>query len=50
MFIKTLTVSDINNYIKKVMDNDFILNNAGVKGEISNFKLHFSGINFNLFA
>jgi exodeoxyribonuclease VII large subunit len=43
MFIKTLTVSDINNYIKKVMDNDFILNNAGVKGEISNFKLHSSG-------
>lgn len=43
MFIKTLTVSDINNYIKKVIDNDFILSNAGVKGEISNFKLHSSG-------
>lgn len=43
MFIKTLTVSEINNYIKKVIDNDFILNNAGVKGEISNFKIHSSG-------
>ncbi|WP_027624672.1 exodeoxyribonuclease VII large subunit [Clostridium lundense] len=43
MFIKTLTVSDVNNYIKKVIDNDFILSNAGVKGEISNFKLHSSG-------
>jgi exodeoxyribonuclease VII large subunit len=43
MFIKTLSVTDINNYIKKVIDNDFILNNASIKGEISNFKLHSSG-------
>ncbi|KAJ51477.1 exodeoxyribonuclease VII large subunit [Clostridium tetanomorphum] len=43
MYIKTLTVSDVNNYIKKVIDNDFILNNASVSGEISNFKLHSSG-------
>ena len=43
MYIKTLTVSALNNYIKKVLDNDFILNNTYIKGEISNFKLHTSG-------
>lgn len=43
MVIKTISVSDVNNYIKKVIDNDFILNNLSVKGEISNFKLHSSG-------
>ncbi|MDF2881055.1 MAG: xseA [Clostridiaceae bacterium] len=43
MFIKTLTVSALNNYIKKIMDNDFILGNLSIKGEISNFKLHSSG-------
>lgn len=40
MYIKVLTVSSLNNYIKKVMDHDFILNNVNVKGEISNFKYH----------
>ncbi|MFL0268387.1 exodeoxyribonuclease VII large subunit [Candidatus Clostridium radicumherbarum] len=43
MFIKTLSVSALNNYIKKTMDSDFILNNLNIKGEISNFKLHSSG-------
>lgn len=43
MFIKTLTVSALNNYIKKTMDADFILNNLNIKGEISNFKAHSSG-------
>ncbi|WP_102400855.1 exodeoxyribonuclease VII large subunit [Haloimpatiens massiliensis] len=43
MFIKTLTVGKLNNYIKKIMDNDFILKNIYVKGEISNLKLHSSG-------
>lgn len=43
MYIKTLTVSALNNYIKKVLDNDFILANSSVSGEISNFKLHSSG-------
>jgi exodeoxyribonuclease VII large subunit len=43
MFIKTLSVSALNNYIKKSMDSDFILNNLNIKGEISNFKLHSSG-------
>lgn len=40
MRIKTLSVSEVNNYIKKVLDNDFILNNLSVKGEISNLKYH----------
>ena len=43
MYIKTLTVSALNSYIKRVVDNDFILSNSSVKGEISNFKLHSSG-------
>lgn len=43
MYIKVLSVSDLNSYIKKVVDNDFILNNASIKGEISNFKHHSSG-------
>lgn len=43
MFIKTITVSALNNYIKKTMDSDFILKNLSIKGEISNFKLHSSG-------
>ena len=43
MKIKTLSVSELNNYIKKILDNDFILNNLSVKGEISNLKYHGSG-------
>ena len=43
MRIKVLEVSEVNNYIKKIIDNDFILNNLSVKGEISNLKYHSSG-------
>jgi exodeoxyribonuclease VII large subunit len=43
MHIKTLSVSALNNYIKKSIDSDFILNNLSIKGEISNFKMHSSG-------
>lgn len=43
MKIKTLTVREVNNYIKRVIDNDFILGNLSVKGEISNLKYHSSG-------
>lgn len=43
MRIKVLSVSEVNNYIKKVIDNDFILRNLSVKGEISNLKYHSSG-------
>ncbi|MGL5868003.1 exodeoxyribonuclease VII large subunit, partial [Clostridium chrysemydis] len=43
MKIKVLSVFEVNNYIKKILDNDFILNNLSVKGEISNLKYHSSG-------
>lgn len=43
MKIKTLSVSELNKYIKRILDNDFILNNLSVKGEISNLKYHSSG-------
>ncbi|EDS77912.1 exodeoxyribonuclease VII, large subunit [Clostridium botulinum C str. Eklund] len=43
MQMKTLSVSELNNYIKNVIDNDFILKNSKIKGEISNFKIHVSG-------
>lgn len=43
MIIKTLSVTEVNSYLKKIVDNDFILNNLNVKGEISNLKLHSSG-------
>ena len=37
------TVSQINGYIKKILDNNQILNTVWVKGELSNFKPHYSG-------
>lgn len=43
MKIKALSVSEVNNYLKKVVDNDFILSNLSIKGEISNLKYHSSG-------
>lgn len=39
----TVTVSQLNNYIKRVMDNNGYLAQIWVKGEISNFKNHYSG-------
>lgn len=38
-----ITVSDLNKYIKNKVDNDEYLNNVLVKGEISNFKHHYTG-------
>ncbi len=38
-----LTVSEINKYIKDLVSNDLILSGIWVKGEISNFKNHYSG-------
>ncbi|MDT8716578.1 exodeoxyribonuclease VII large subunit [Clostridium sp. 19966] len=43
MYIKVLTVTELNGYVKKIMDNDFILSNISVKGEVSNLKFHSSG-------
>lgn len=38
-----ITVADLNLYIKNRIDNDKYLNNVLVKGEISNFKHHYTG-------
>ena len=38
-----ITVTDLNKYIKEKVDNDEMLNNVLVKGEISNFKNHYTG-------
>lgn len=41
--ILTVSVSQLNNYIKRVLDANSYLSDIFVKGEISNFKLHSSG-------
>jgi exodeoxyribonuclease VII large subunit len=38
-----LTVTQVNIYIKSLLEKDKIVSNVAVKGEISNFKLHSSG-------
>lgn len=38
-----ITVTDLNKYIKNKFENDEMLNNVLVKGEISNFKNHYTG-------
>ena len=38
-----ITVTDLNRYIKNKIDGDEALNNVLVKGEISNFKHHYTG-------
>lgn len=38
-----LKVSELNGYIKNIIDNDDMLANVYIKGEISNFKRHYSG-------
>ncbi|WP_432400783.1 exodeoxyribonuclease VII large subunit [Wukongibacter sp. M2B1] len=43
MGIRTLSVSELNSYLKRILMYDPILNNLVIKGEISNFKLHNSG-------
>jgi len=40
---KVFSVSDINNYIKQLVSNDGILSGLSVRGEISNFKHHYTG-------
>ena len=43
MDITPITVEELNRYIKDKFDSDEMLNNVYVKGEISNFKLHYTG-------
>ena len=38
-----ISVSELNNYIKDKIGNDEFLNNVYIKGEISNFKHHYTG-------
>ena len=38
-----LTVKELNLYVKDLIDRDDFLNNVYVKGEISNFKKHYTG-------
>ncbi len=40
---KYIGVTELNNYIKSLLDNDFFLNRIYIKGEISNFKCHARG-------
>lgn len=40
---KTITVSQVNKYLKDLIANDYILSNFWLCGEISNFKNHSSG-------
>ena len=43
MEYNAVTVSDLNKYLKEKFDNDEALINIMVKGEISNFKNHYTG-------
>lgn len=43
MKINPITVTELNKYIKDKVAGDEYLNNVLVKGEISNFKLHYTG-------
>jgi exodeoxyribonuclease VII large subunit len=38
-----LSVSEINRYIREIISRDLVLSNLWVKGEISNYKYHYSG-------
>lgn len=38
-----ISVSELNNYIKRLLENDQFLKNIYVRGEISNYKYHSSG-------
>ena len=43
MTYNAISVSELNNYIKDKIEADEMLNNVLIKGEISNFKNHYSG-------
>ena len=40
--LNTITVSQLNTYVKSLIENDVRLTMINVSGEISNFKNHFS--------
>ncbi len=40
---KVYSVSNVNKYIKMMFDQDPLLNNIAIKGEITNYKAHYSG-------
>lgn len=40
---KIFSVSDINKYIKMLFDSDTLLNSVSIRGEITNFKAHYTG-------
>ncbi len=41
--MKEYSVSEVNRYIKSLVQRDFVLSNICIKGEISNFKYHTNG-------
>ena len=43
MKIDAISVTELNSYIKEKIGNDEFLNNVYIKGEISNFKNHYTG-------
>ena len=43
MALKPVTVSQLNEYISRILSTDPLLGNISVKGEISNIKYHSSG-------
>lgn len=43
MYAKALSVAQITTYIKRILTADVILSDVSIKGEISNFKHHYSG-------
>ena len=43
MKIEPISVSELNRYVKDIVAEDEFLNNVYVKGEISNFKHHYTG-------
>ena len=46
--MKILTVTELNNYIKNIINDDYILKNVSVEGEISNLKLSYGNYYFSL--
>ena len=43
MIYEAISVTELNEYIKNKISDDEFLNNVLVKGEISNFKHHYTG-------